>query len=78
MQQLIKCSFEIIKKVLLMLLKQLQSTSTSVSYCMICASVWKVNPRALADEVSPIQTQNHPITCIMHHHALALCALRDI
>ena len=27
--------------------------------------------------LSPVQTQNHTMTCSVHQHAFALCALRD-
>ena len=50
----------------------------SVSYCMVCASVWEDNPRALARGLSPVQIQNHTIYCLLNKHVLARCALRDI
>ena len=46
---------------------------TCRSYCMVCASVWEDNPRALA---SPVEMQNHTITCLLHQHSNTLCALR--
>ena len=45
----------------------------SVSYCMVCAYVRKGNPRALASELSPVHTQNHAITALLHQHGSALC-----
>ena len=33
------------------------------------------NPRALVSGLSPEQTQNHTITCLLHQHACAFCAL---
>ena len=49
---------------------------TCRSYCMVCASVREDNPRALARGLSPIQKQNHSLTCLLHQHANLLCALR--
>ena len=45
---------------------------------MVCASVREDNPRALASELSPVQTQNHTILRLLHQHAIAFCALRYI
>ena len=48
---------------------------TSRSYCMVCAPVWKDNPRALASGLSPVQMQNHKITYRVYQHAFVLCFL---
>ena len=39
------------------------SLTTPRSYCMVYASVREDNPRALASRLSPVQTQNHTVTC---------------
>ena len=54
------------------------SHDTRVSHRMVCASVQEDNPRALASRLSPVQTQNHTMTCLLHQHAFVHCALRDI
>ena len=51
--------------------------SYSVSYCMTCVSVREDNQGTLASGLSPIQTQNHIITCLLHKQAFARCAVRD-
>ena len=35
-----------------------------VRFCMVCTFVQEDNPRAKARGVSPVQTQNHTITCL--------------
>ena len=45
---------------------------------MVCVSVLEVNPQALTSGLSSVQTQHHTITCLLHQHAFALCALRNI
>ena len=42
-------------------------------HCKVYVSVREGNPRALADAE---QTHTHTITCLLHHHVLALCTLR--
>ena len=38
---------------------------------MVCvSSVREENPQALASGLSPVQTQNHTITCLLHQHVL--------
>ena len=46
------------------------------SYIMACMSVWKDNLQALASRLPPIVRQNHTMTCLLHQHAFARCALR--
>ena len=48
--------------------------------CMLLyvyALVREDDPRALASGLSPIQTQNHAITCLLHQHTFVLYALRE-
>ena len=45
---------------------------------MVYAPVRKDNPRALASRLSPVHTQNHTMTCLLHQHAFVHCVLRDI
>ena len=45
---------------------------------MVCEYVREDNHRALASGLSPVHTHNHTVTALLHHHAGALCALRDI
>ena len=45
---------------------------------MICASVREETLRAFASGLSPVQTQHHTITYLLHKYAFALCALRGI
>ena len=40
-----------------------------VRYCMVCKYVREDNPRALASEFSPVHTQKHTITCLLHQYA---------
>ena len=51
-------------------------TYVYISFCMVCAYVWEHNPQALACRCKPMQ--NHMITCLLHQHAFAFCALRGI
>ena len=37
---------------------------------MVCAYVREDNPRALANVLSPVHTQYHTITALLHQHAL--------
>ena len=43
---------------------------------MVCASVREDNSQALESGLSPLQMQNR-ISCLLHQHAFALCALQD-
>ena len=44
---------------------------------MVCMS-GQDNPRALTRGLSPVQLQNHTITCLLHQHVIAIYALRDM
>ena len=42
---------------------------------MVCVAEGEDNPQVLASGLSPVQTQNHTITCLFHQHAFVCCAL---
>ena len=44
----------------------------SKGYCIVCASVWKDNPRALESGLSSVQMHNPTITCLLLQYAFAL------
>ena len=46
--------------------------------CIVYAAVWKDNPGDLSNGLSPLQTQNHKMTCSLRQHAFSIRALRDI
>ena len=58
-------------------IKKEKYLSICVSYCMVYALVQEDDPRALASGSSPIQTQNHAKTCLLHQHTFVLYALRE-
>ena len=45
---------------------------------MVCAYVREDNPRALANELSPVHAHNHTIPALLHQHACALCVHCEI
>ena len=57
--ELFSCSTQLSVKLLI-------KPRISVSYYMVCASVWEDNLRALASGLSPVRTQNHTITDVVH------------
>ena len=44
----------------------------SRSYCIVCVYVWEDKPQELASGVSPVQTENLTIYCLLHGHAFGL------
>ena len=56
------------------------SQTTRISYCMVCASVWRDNPRASASGLSPYRRKDHIMTFIAPAYNLHFvhCEIFDV